>query len=265
MSFSVVNTIAKTVSRVLPAATRSMAAASTRPFTRSLWYLSNSHLNQHSTPWGQSCACGCGLKSMHTKGDQELVEFLSEEIAAEKKNQKATRLPSNLEGFDVKLNGAELSLTKKFNDEQISLTLNVNHSVDAEMPEMDITTQSDKAPDTEMKSKPQFEVKIVKKTHTLRFACSFLQDASQGVGDEGISDVFTVDEVAVFEGEPNEQTYAVAGDILDGYLYDLLMNMLEERGVSNDFADKISDLATKYEHGLYINLLEKMQKFVQGN
>lgn len=47
-------------------------------------------------------------------------------------------------------------------------------------------------------------------------------------------------------------------------MYDLLMNLLEERGVSNEFADKVSDFATKREHDLYITLLESLQSFVQG-
>lgn len=86
----------------------------------------------------------------------------------------------------------------------------------------------------------------------------------------------------IHEGESNDNTYAVAGEILDGvsrkplsakissntlyfqYMYDLLMNLLEERGVSNEFADKMSDLATKREHDLYVNLLESLQSFIQS-
>ena len=45
-------------------------------------------------------------------------------------------------------------------------------------------------------------------------------------------------------------------------LYDLLMNMLEERGVSNDFAAKLSDFCTEYEHKCYIALLEGLRGFV---
>ena len=42
-------------------------------------------------------------------------------------------------------------------------------------------------------------------------------------------DMFVIDEVTMFEGENwSDKTYAVAGDILDGYLYDLFMNMLDE-------------------------------------
>lgn len=67
----------------------------------------------------------------------------------------------------------------------------------------------------------------------------------------------------MFEGEWKEKRYAVAGDILDGYLYDLFMNMLDERGINADFANKISDYCSSYEHSQYIGLLENLQKFVR--
>lgn len=47
-------------------------------------------------------------------------------------------------------------------------------------------------------------------------------------------------------------------------LYDLLMNFLEERGISNEFVEKLSDFSTAYEHSLYIALLENTKKFVSG-
>lgn len=46
-------------------------------------------------------------------GEQELVQFLAEEITAECKAQKIKSLPSRIDGFDVKLDGAEVTLTKK--------------------------------------------------------------------------------------------------------------------------------------------------------
>ena len=68
----------------------------------------------------------------------------------------------------------------------------------------------------------------------------------------------------MFEGENwTEKRYAVAGDILDGYLYDLFMNMLDERGVNRDFAETLSDYCSGYEHSLYISLLEDLQKFIK--
>ena len=50
-------------------------------------------------------------------GDKELIEFLADEIVAEKKTSKS-KVASNLDGFDVKLNGSEILLSKKFNNEQ---------------------------------------------------------------------------------------------------------------------------------------------------
>lgn len=39
------------------------------------------------------------------------------------------------------------------------------------------------------------------------------------------------------------------------------MNLLEEKGISNEFADKLSNLSTAYEHSAYIGLLESMSQF----
>lgn len=47
------------------------------------------------------------------KGEKELVEFLTEEILAEKKAQKVKTIPTELNGFSVKLDGAEVELTKQ--------------------------------------------------------------------------------------------------------------------------------------------------------
>ena len=46
-------------------------------------------------------------------------------------------------------------------------------------------------------------------------------------------------------------------------MYDLLMNMLEERGISNEFAEKLSTLCSDYEHSLYVGLLQGVQDFVK--
>nr|CAG4644178.1 EOG090X0APE [Lepidurus arcticus] len=237
-----------------------------------MWHLTSSSLSSsnksatkisQNTPWGQSCACGCGIQGLHTKGDKELVEFLTEEIQAEKANQKTKSLPPNFDGFEVKNNGAELELSKKFNDETVVVSFNVNHSVDAEVPD-ELNTKADAASDVEMKCKPQFEVRICKGGKVVRLACSFVQDTGAPQDTDTITDVYTIDELAIYEGEPNDKTYAVSGDILDGYMYDLLMNLLEERGVSNEFAEKVTNLTTNFEHGLYVNLLEKLQGFIQS-
>lgn len=45
-------------------------------------------------------------------------------------------------------------------------------------------------------------------------------------------------------------------------MYDLMMNYLEERGVSEEFVEKLSDLCSDYEHSMYVGLLQKVQDFV---
>ncbi|XP_058455403.1 complement component 1 Q subcomponent-binding protein, mitochondrial isoform X2 [Malaya genurostris] len=192
-----------------------------------------------------------------TSGERELVEFLTEEIIAEKKSQKKKKIPLEIDGFEIKLNGADVEMQKQTNNEKIIISFNVNHTVDAEN-DADINSSADKPEFAEMKSKPQFEVDIVKGTQTLSFTCSFLQGEAQ----EGeYNDLFGIDEITLFEGEWNDKTYVVAGDVLDGYLYDLLMNILEEKGISNEFVEKVADFSTQYEHSAYINLLEGISKF----
>lgn len=114
-----------------------------------------------------------------------------------------------------------------------------------------------------MKSKPTFEIDIVKGGKTLSFTCSFLQGPPPQE-QEGYSDIFGIDEITLYDGEWVEKNYAVAGDVLDGYLYDLLMNLLEEKGISNEFVEKLSNFSTSYEHTAYISLLEGLSKFTTG-
>ena len=117
-----------------------------------------------------------------------------------------------------------------------------------------------------MKSRPNFEVDIVKSDgRTLSFSCSYIfNDEQPQQGEEQVDDAFTIDEVTMFEGDNwSDKKYAVAGDILDGYLYDLFMNMLEERGIDKAFVDHLADYCSAYEHSLYIKMLEDLQKFAK--
>lgn len=114
-----------------------------------------------------------------------------------------------------------------------------------------------------MKSKPGFEIDIERNCKTLSFTCSFTEPGEPS--DDGYNDIFGIDEVTYFENNvSSEKTYAVDGEVLDGYLYDLLMTILEEKGISNEFVQKLSDIATSHEHASYINLLENINCFIQG-
>lgn len=76
-------------------------------------------------------------------------------------------------------------------------------------------------------------------------------------------DIFGIEELTIYKGTYSEKVYACAGDMLDGYFYDLLMNLLSEKGVTDEFAHKVSELATQYEQSLFVNLLQDTKKFFE--
>ncbi|XP_020297190.1 complement component 1 Q subcomponent-binding protein, mitochondrial [Pseudomyrmex gracilis] len=199
----------------------------------------------------------------HTKAEKELVEFLAEEIVAEKKAQKLKTIPTNLDGFTVSLNGAEVNLEKKEGTDTIHISFNVNHTVETEA-DAEVDPRADEVELGDMKSKPSFTVDIVRGNQTLGFTCSFNSQPGASGADDSYNDIFGIDEITLYEGKNTDKVYSVAGEILDGYLYDLLMNYLEEKGISNDFAAKLIELSTSYEHTAYVSLLEGLSKFTSG-
>ena len=50
--------------------------------------------------------------------ERELVEFLTEEIVAERKAQKVKTFPAKIDEFEVKLQGADVELIKKSGNEE---------------------------------------------------------------------------------------------------------------------------------------------------
>merc|ERR1719323_1511771 len=154
-------------------------------------------------------------RSMGTKSDGELSKFLQEEIQTEKKNQRSS---VKLDGWSVKTDGSEVTLTRDVGGgEQVMITLNVNHTVDSAQPD----DGTEEAP--EMLSKPNFEVDLIKPGgKTLSFTCSYVypENNPEAGQEEGLDDLFAIDEVTMFE----------------------------ERGVDNNFAERLSEWCSSYEH-----------------
>lgn len=243
---------------------RSFNPLGRRDFARTFWHMSKPEIVSGTSiitlkKPSLTCNCGCGAHHLHTKGEQELAEFLNEEIAAEKNSQKGKLIPTEIDGFKVTLNGADVELTKQTDKEKIQISFNINHTVDTDDDgdDFDATNANEKSM-AEMKSTPNFEVDITRAGKTLSFTCSFLKGIPS---EEEYNDVFGIDEVTMYEGQWTEKNYAVSGDVLDGYFYDLLMNLLEEKGISNEFATKLSTISTNYEHATYVGLLESLSKF----
>lgn len=181
---------------------------------------------------------------------------------------------------------------------RIVIKFNVNHTVDSEEEgsfEVDNQQQAQQeAP--KLYSKPNFDVEIVKNETTLSLNCTFLSgQAAEGeygkyfcgwcpekicanwifpwnpltcvlfVSFSSPDDIFGIEELIIFKGTfEGEKVYACSGDMLDGYFYDLMMNLLSEKGVTDEFVQKISELATHYEQSLFINLMEETKKFFES-
>lgn len=238
-------------------------------FARALWNMCAGRQSSEVTPLTSFLKLHddfhsrrCYSKS-NTKAEKELVEFLAEEIVAEKKAQKLKTIPTKLDDFVVSLDGAEVMLEKKDGSDIIRISFNVNHTVDADA-EAEMDARQDDIEIGEMKSKPTFNVDIIRGKQTLGFTCSFNNEPGASGANDSYNDIFGIDEITLYEDEHTEKIYSVAGEIIDGYLYDLLMNYLEEKGISNEFADKLIHLSTNYEHTAYVSLLEGLSKFTSG-
>ncbi len=47
-------------------------------------------------------------------------------------------------------------------------------------------------------------------------------------------------------------------------LYDMLLGLLEERGIDGPFVQQLIDYATTYEHTQYVNFLESLRDFANA-
>ncbi|XP_077995777.1 complement component 1 Q subcomponent-binding protein, mitochondrial-like [Glandiceps talaboti] len=272
MAFSVVKSVCGVASRlfnhtrphyVAPAGFRSLlsfqSGQTTRAFARSMWYMSGSSSKCSGSAgeevkkfgvrvgWPQRCGC-CGL---HTKGDEELSKYLQEEIKAEKSSHDP--LPQ-IDGFHVTMDGTDGKLTKTQGGETVSVLFNVNHSVEFE------ASPEESEEDGKMKCYPNFEVQIAKSGKpTLTIQCRFVHGDIEEEEENKEEDLFLIDEVLVHDGEVDDKTYIMGTEVMDGELYEMLMNMLDERGINSDFAEDLSNLASSMEHTLYISFLEQLR------
>lgn len=151
--------------------------------------------------------------------------------------------------------GSDVTFTKKYNNEEITIKANVCYSVDAANPEAD---------NGQMVCKPDFAIEIKKGNSILGLNCSFVQEednAEDGQRLDKFEDDFQINEISIYEGEFEKNNFAISGDVIDGNLYDMLINILEDRGIDQEFAKGLIEYATVYEHGQYVSLLKNLKKF----
>ena len=211
---------------------------------------------------------------LHTNVDRDLIAFLDGEIAAEKEQTKIPKNGPGVPGYQITSKGSYLTLVRKLDNETITVKLNVNGSVDTDGPsdeelEMSQTSQQDPPQLGDMKAKPDFVVEISKPDgQILAFNCRVYAD-SEVPADQPDADKFEIEGFALLNAEDvdefgdwDENLYVGDAGIIDGQMYDLLMNFLDSRGIGNEFVDNVVDYATFYEHSRFVELLAGIKSFV---
>jgi len=215
---------------------------------------------------------------------RDLDTFLQKEIQLEKTAQKHPSKLPNISDFQAQNNGPEVTLTRQTGNEKVVVKFNVTNTVNANESdqESDLNpTGQDQQVDnssSQLKSRPTFTVDINRGGQTLSFLCSYLpndypgtreqhhgldNEQKQDNNQEDILEDFQIDEFTIHDGEWNETVYSSDCSVIDGELYDKLLNLLEEHGIGEEFANQLADYSTAYEHRQYIGLLEKLQQFVK--
>ena len=121
----------------------------------------------------------------------------------------------------------------------------MTNTVDANESEMDATGEGEQGK-SPLKSRPSFTIEINRGGQILSFLCSYLpndhsegleqdQQTGRGQNQEGDQDDrlddFQIDEFTIHDGEWSEKVYSSDGSVIDGELYDKLLNLLEEHGI----------------------------------
>ncbi|CAF0892369.1 unnamed protein product [Rotaria sordida] len=216
---------------------------------------------------------------------RDLDTFLQKEIQLEKSAQKhPSKLPT-IPNFQVQANGPEATLTRDIGNGKVVVKFNVTNTVNASDSEQESDLQSTgqeqqqtNNSSSQLKSRPTFTVDINRGGPTLSFLCSYLpndypdtrehqhsteNEQKHNHNEENINEDFQIDEFTIHDGEWNETVYSSDCSVIDGELYDKLLNLLEEHGIGEEFANQLADFSTAYEHRQYIGLLEKLQQFVK--
>lgn len=214
------------------------------------------------------CSNFTSFRFAHTSGDKELVEFLKDEIKLEKEGRDTAGKLPKLKGFELSsTDGPNVILTKKSDKETVSIKLNVNHAVDEAAGEEPAGQEPEKEP--QMVCKPSFLIEINKGgDKTLAIQCVFPPEDDLPPPDqaEQYDDLIEIQDVALLDKgqEWTDDVYCLSGGLMDGNLYDMLLKMLEERGIDGELVHQIIEFSTTYEHNKYIDLLEQLQAFASS-
>ena len=190
---------------------------------------------------------------------QDLASFLREEIELELGQQPS--MPK-LGNFKTSHDGTVVTLTDRQGDEKITISFEVNKSVN-------VPTDGEMGDDMDggIVSYPEFQVSITKPSgRTLTFNCN--TDAGSGMEEEDDlqEENFRIESVQAYRAERGldlSTIYEAEAENMDSNLHDMLLDILGEKGIDNEFVDGLIDLSTAVEHRLYVDHLKAMEEFAR--
>jgi len=240
--------------------------ASTTATTSTCRYLSTRVSNpptQHTPFIAQLTTLQTRQQHTNRGRDHDLASFLLDEIEVEKEHQKAV---PKLAGFRLSQSGTEVTLTQKSGDERITVSFDVNQSVnvDSGLPEEGF--DEDEGTGGVITSYPEFSITIEKRSgRSLRFNCNTEagEEVDEGEGDVGGLNIISVQ---AFTSEPDvdvTKIYEAEAENMDENLHDMLLDTLSERGLDQEFVDGLIDLSTVVEHRMYVDHLERLRDFAE--
>uniref|UniRef100_H2ZMS5 Complement component 1 Q subcomponent-binding protein, mitochondrial n=1 Tax=Ciona savignyi TaxID=51511 RepID=H2ZMS5_CIOSA len=155
------------------------------------------------------------------------------------------------------MDGAECKLTKNLKGDEIEVSFNVNASVPP-------FHSDDPDEQSEIIAQPDFTVLIKKpsSSDSLSFDCFFPDSDHETEGEPEPENIFSIRLLTTYKGEIKESTYSIETENIDSEMYAMLLTYLEDRGIDNEFASDLENLATALENQEYITALEKLHKFV---
>jgi len=211
--------------------------------------------------------------SLITKADTGLSTFLAEEIAYEEENTPHVR--PEFSNFELSDDGMRVTLSREYktSEEMVIVEFDVNESTNIDEPG-EIDEESDEE-SLQIVSYPNFNVAIQKASGTiLNFKCLYDQardddyleeeeDSSAEPNEEPVApSLFRIDSVSVSK-EDDMSIYDAETTNLDPNLYDNLMAMLNERGINEEFAEKLLVLSSAIEQEQYVKFLNDLDAFAK--
>jgi len=227
-------------------------------------------------------------RSVHTSGDDELVEFLQEEIRVEEDHLPT--MPNNIQGYDMHMEGTVVRLTRQVKGENVLIKFDINNNINAPIPldmddDADVDAEEGEG-EQNLISYPELSVSITKPSgSTLILTCTTHpmedfddDDDTEEFGehhhmdaeeDEEVDDLLKITQVQVCEskGVMDEDvlntTYVAKAEDIDGELYGMLLNALLSRGIDGSLMYELIELSTAVESRHHLAFLKLLNQFAE--